>query len=171
MKLDGVLGFVGKPALLPGEDPKKYDALFDEIWATISPNDVFEKVWVADLTNQIWETVRYRRMMPKVLIAGQLANERTQRLFHPGRDLEPLVKGELLHPEDWDEGNAITSHGGKLQRVTQMLAKAETRRAATLKSIERHRDGLGATLRRLAQDFETAETRKSTAVGERKLAA
>jgi len=52
-----------------------------------------------------------------------------------------------------------------------MLAKAESRRAATLKAIERHRDGLGATLRRVAQDFETAETRKPTAMGEQKLAA
>jgi hypothetical protein len=172
MKFDGVVGVVGKPALLPGEDLKKYDALFDEIWATISPNDVFEEVWVVDLANQIWETARYRRMMTKLLIAGQLAQEQTQRLFSAGRDSGRSVdKGELLHPEDWDEGEAISSRGVKVQRVNQMLAKAESRRAATLKAIERHRDGLGATLCRVAQDFETAETRKPAAVDGQKLAA
>ena len=31
MKVDGVVGLLAKAALLPGEDPKKYDALFDEI--------------------------------------------------------------------------------------------------------------------------------------------
>lgn len=51
MKLDGVLGLIGKPSLVPSEDPQKYAALFDEIWATITPNDVFEQVWVVDLTN------------------------------------------------------------------------------------------------------------------------
>jgi|SRR5271170_292329 len=119
MKLNGVVAVVGKPALLPSEDPKKYDALFDDIWATISPNDVFEEVWVADLTNQIWETVRYRRMMTKVLIAGQLEKEETQRLYGVVGNRQLLVKGELMQPEDWDEAKAITSQGGKLQRVNQ----------------------------------------------------
>ena len=119
MKVDGVVGLLAKAALLPGEDPKKYDALFDEYWATISPNDVFEEVWVADLTNQIWETVRYRRMMTKVLIAGQLEKEETQRLYGVVGNRQLLVKGELMQPEDWDEAKAITSQGGKLQRVNQ----------------------------------------------------
>lgn len=90
-------------------------------------------------------------MVAKLLIAGQLAVERTHRLF----GVEASVKeGELLNPDDWDEGQAISSRGLEVQRVNQMLAKAEARRATTLKAIERHRDGLGATLRRVAQDFE-----------------
>ena len=74
---------------------------------------------------------------------------------------------------NWDvvTAEALSARSGELQRVNQMLAKAESRRAATLRAIERHREGLGATLRRVAQDFEAAEIRKPAAANEQKLAA
>jgi hypothetical protein len=74
---------------------------------------------------------------------------------------------------DWNvvQAEIAALRSSELQRITQLLAKAESRRNATLRAIERHRDGLGATLRRVAQDFETAETRKPAAVREQKLAA
>jgi hypothetical protein len=208
MKVDGVAELVvGKAALLPGEDPKQYDALFDKYWVTISPNDVFEEFWVVDLTSQTWDSLRYRRMRVALLRGGeQAALERVLGQLLRGRngsrtvtnksslDVSFISRSEALAVEytRGDEetvgevnqllqtaglnlevvtAEALSMRSGEFHRLNQMLANAETRRAATLRAIGRHREGLGAALRRVTQDFETAEIRKPTAVGEQKLAA
>lgn len=176
MSLECVSRLVGNPVLLPGEDPQKYEALFDEIWATIDPADIFERFWVEDLTAQIWEAARYRRMMSKVLVAGQVRVERAEydRCVVLGGRLPEGSEEEVVSQRvraNWDEGEAISQRAGKLQPVSQMLAKAESRRNATLRALERHREGLGSELRRLAEAFEAAESQEPAAAEEPKLAA
>jgi hypothetical protein len=166
MNIDYVSRRIGQPALLPGEDPEKYAALFDEIWATLNPTNIFERFWVEDLTAQIWEAARYRRMMTKVLMAGEIAVARAayERLCvclseedsaSLGNE-EDWVSKEVL--DNWDEGEAISRRADKLQRVGQMLAKAESRRNATLRAIERHREGLGPLLQEIVERVDPAET-------------
>ena len=58
-KANDNLDFLNDP-LLPGEDREKYQQLLTLIGETIKPRDVFEQFWVADVANQVWETVRYR---------------------------------------------------------------------------------------------------------------
>jgi hypothetical protein len=179
MSIDYVSRRVGKPVLLPGEDPEKYASLFDEIWMTINPTNIFERFWVEDLTAQIWEAARYRRMMTKVLIAGQVASERSRYTLHAvcrSEDSPPLGNGEdwvaQAVLDNWDEGEAISKRADKLQRVGQMLAKAESRRNATLRAIERHREGLGSLLQQVVERADPAETADAAnAVAAPKLAA
>jgi hypothetical protein len=58
------------------------------------------------------------------------------------------------------EAEAAAMRSLELQRITQLLAKAESRRNATLKAIERHRAGLGAELQEAMAKFETDELDK-----------
>jgi hypothetical protein len=198
--------FFGQPPLLPSEDREKYKLLFRDVRATIDPKDMFENVWVLELTHQIWETFRFRRMSVELLIGGkQMALERVLRhLIHgtdnerpapelPGRDEvirgdAPVCKSERLAKEymrggqrtidevneallkagfTWDmvEAEAAAMRSPELQRITQLLAKAESRRNATLKAIERHRTGLGEQLRLAAEAFEASELEKLRAAG------
>lgn len=193
--------FLGAPALLPSEDRKKYELLFKKAWATIEPKDIFEEHWVTDVTQQIWEASRWRRMSVELLISGkQMALERVVRHLIHGTDNErpateltgmdaairgdtPMCTSERLAKEymqgdrhaigevdellrkagiTWSviEAEAAAMRSLELQRVTQTLARAESRRNATLKAIERHRAGLGEQLRRDAEDFEENEVKK-----------
>jgi hypothetical protein len=67
----------------------------------------------------------------------------------------------------WDviEAEAAGMRSNELQRITNLLAKAESRRNATLKAIERHRAGLGAQLCQAAEEFAASELDKLRAVG------
>lgn len=186
------LGEIGELPLVPGEDPVKYRSLYTDIRSTIDPKDIFEQFWVGDLTNQIWETYRYRRLMAKFVIAGEQAGlERIlRRLIHgsdgpmPIAETNPknasfLSKSQALALEhaqgkkqateeirqilrnagrDWSEvtTEAFALRASETQRVAQLLAKAESRRNATLKAVERHRNGLGPLLQRVADQFDAA---------------
>lgn len=59
----------------------------------------------------------------------------------------------------WDavQAEAMALRGTEFQRINQLQAKAETRRAATLRAIERHRRGLGTQLEAIAQEFVQAK--------------
>jgi hypothetical protein len=67
----------------------------------------------------------------------------------------------------WDviEAEAAGMRSNELQRITNLLAKAESRRNATLKAIERHRAGLGDQLCRAAEEFAADELEKLRTVG------
>jgi hypothetical protein len=186
------LGEIGEFPLVPGEDPVKYRSLYNDIRSAINPKDIFEQIWVADLTNQIWETNRYRRLMAKFVASGeQVGLERIlRRLIHGSDGLTPisetilkdasfLNKSQALALEhaqgkkqaseeirqilrnagrDWSEvtTEAFAVRASEIQRVAQLLAKAESRRNATLKAVERHRTGLGPLLQQVADQFDAA---------------
>jgi hypothetical protein len=198
--------FLGQPPLLASEDRQKYELLFTDVRATIDPQDMFEKIWVLELTHQIWEIFRFRRMSVELLIGGkQMALERVLRHLIHGIDNKrpatefggidkairgdtPVCKSERLAKEymrgdrhainevnealleaglTWDviEAEAAAMRSIELQRITHLLAKAESRRNATLKAIERHRTGLGEQLRLAAEAFEASELEKLRAAG------
>jgi len=173
--------------LLQGEDPKKYVELHDRIALTLKSNDVFEEFWIDDLTDQVWESARYRSMAVALLQATM--QRALQRVLAPmvdtveGEELilqsmrqlqsEKFARGyfgrEAMAMEQVDEllkraglnfqavqAEAMAMRGAEFQRINQLLAKAEVRRAATLRAIDRHRTGLGAQLQSIAQDFEQA---------------
>lgn len=187
-KANDNLDFLNDP-LLPGEDREKYQQLLTLIGETIKPRDVFEQFWVADVANQVWETVRYR-----VVTLGLIAVTTTRALEAV---LGPLVPNGLGHLDlEWPSKAAKMAHEyvvgeteavekvhavlqtagldlkavnaeatalrvAEFSRINQLLAKAETRRVATLRAIERHRTGLGALLQKVAEQFEKAELRQA----------
>lgn len=49
------------PSLMRGEDPKVYAELYARVDEVVEPNDVWDQMMVADITNHFWEQQRYRR--------------------------------------------------------------------------------------------------------------
>ena len=88
--------------------------------------------------------------------AQELAAQYVQGNQGVVEEVDEMLRSAGHTSEDiWAEAWAARST--EIQRVMQMLAKAEARRNATLKAIERHRVGLGLQLRHAAAQFETAE--------------
>jgi hypothetical protein len=54
-------------SLLPGEDPKEYDAIRDIIIHDVAPQSGIEWLWTVDLIDLSWDIQRYRVLRHKVL--------------------------------------------------------------------------------------------------------
>ena len=55
------LALFAPPPLLAGENSADYDELLAGISATVKPSDTVEEIWVRDLVDLVWETLRLRR--------------------------------------------------------------------------------------------------------------
>ena len=63
--------FFGPPPILSTENPQDYLALGQAIWKARKPKDFIEVTWVNDITYQLWEVLRLRRMKPQLLDAAR----------------------------------------------------------------------------------------------------
>ena len=63
--------FFGPPPILSTENPQDYLALGQAIWKARAPKDFIEITWVNDITYQLWEVLRQRRMKPQLIDAGR----------------------------------------------------------------------------------------------------
>ena len=79
-------------SLLPGEDPREFEAIRDAIIHDIAPRSGIEWLWTFDLIDLSWDVQRYRSLRQKVLeMHRQSAIERLlQRLDLPGISLKSL---------------------------------------------------------------------------------
>jgi len=119
-QLPTALTMFGPPALLTGEDATAYNDLLARVSGTLKPSDIFEEIWVRDITDLIWETLRWRRhqaglikaavpnVLEKILIPllpkpvprdGSLRS----KLF---AEKEPLIVAPILAAE-WAAGSAL----------------------------------------------------------------
>src|SRR3954452_12204679 len=64
----------GAPILLEGEDPAQYKALADHFRGYIEPRDFLEFMWVHEIINYTWESVRYRRAKTSLLRSSSIAD-------------------------------------------------------------------------------------------------
>src|SRR6516225_5762374 len=60
----------GPPPLLPGESEANYRALYQRVRGAIEPADLIEELWVRDITDLFWETLRLRRLKAKLMTAA-----------------------------------------------------------------------------------------------------
>ena len=58
---------LGPAALLEGEDPSAYDELWRRMKTAVAPADTIEEMWVRDIVDLLWETLRYRRLKAKLM--------------------------------------------------------------------------------------------------------
>jgi len=63
--------FFGAPPILSSENPQDYLALGQAIWKARAPKDFIEITWVNDITYQLWEVLRLRRMKLQLIDAGR----------------------------------------------------------------------------------------------------
>jgi hypothetical protein len=60
----------GAPPLIGREDAAAYDALSARIAGAVAPADVLEEMWVRDVVDLAWETLRLRRLKALLLTAA-----------------------------------------------------------------------------------------------------
>jgi hypothetical protein len=163
----------GNPPLLAGEDQAQYEAMRDQISAAVGPFDFLEEIWVNDVVNLVWETLRLRRLRAALLHAA--APDYFYRVFSNNPDYcaklernwtsrEPdvvaqvdtdLAAGGLTR--DRVMAGALASSIGEVERIDRMVASAEARRNVALREIDRHRATLGAALRQAGDEVLDAE--------------
>lgn len=71
----------GPRPLIEGEDGAAYDELVARFSAAIKPKDFLEEMWMRDVVDLTWETLRMRRLKAALLTSGM--SEGLTRLLAP----------------------------------------------------------------------------------------
>lgn len=166
----------GQPPLLEGEDAEAYHELLDKIYDAIGPQDAIEELWVRDVVDLFWDSLRLRRLKVK-LIAGA-RREALKRLYYrltsrwlSDAVLTEWVNGEadakaqvteFLQEAGLDE-EAITAQTigddiKTLERIDRLILQRDACRNAALRELDRRRDARARRLREIAREFEQPET-------------
>jgi hypothetical protein len=169
------LTLLGPPPLIEGENAAAYVELLNRISAAVKPRDILEEIWVRDVVDLAWESLRWRRLKSNLLAAS--THEGLEQVLKP---LCGYMEADRL-AESWARNEAagrkevkqlLASAGlsmdavmaqtlalkiSDIERIDRMVMTAEARRDATLREIERHRAALGQALRRETEQVEEGE--------------
>jgi hypothetical protein len=174
------LGFA-PPSLNRDEDAASHATLLARMTDTVRPSDLLEEIWLRDVVEHVWETIRLRGRKAGLMNAnaGEGLRDillalgcgdyftRSKRWFAR----EPKVVAEVeaalaaagLGINDV-MAQTLRRHLAEYDGMDRMLRSAEARRDAALHEIERHRAHFAALLRRAVQAEEgAAETAANTA--------
>jgi hypothetical protein len=169
--------------LIAGEDPKAYESLRARVKRAISPKDMIEEIWLQDIVNLVWESLRLRRL--KTALFRARAHSGVENVLKPLSEMtsrtHALVKGLAQRkPEAVEKVNKSLSGAGltmdavtaetlfenleAFERIEAMIASLDARRNNILREIERHREALATARRRAAEtEVEDAEFREIAA--------
>ena len=177
--------------LVGAEDADAYAKLLADTMACVRPTGILEEMWLRDVVNNYWETERLRRYK-----AGRLAAVRADGMAVVLRSLGETASGADELARRWSarqvtalsevrerlemamidhdaaHGSAFALHIDEFERIEQMIAGLEARRAAALREIGFHRadfaDRLAAATQMVAiEDAQFTEvTSPSEATGE-----
>lgn len=128
------LPFFGPPPLLQGEDPARYNDLLAQVSGHLKPRDLFEEIWTREITDLIWEGLRWRRdlvsfletQLPKVLeqVLQPALEHEAETTPAPGKSFTARIAAAVQRmtgePEllrRWFQGDAKA-----LERVNGLLA-------------------------------------------------
>jgi hypothetical protein len=166
---------LGPPALITGEDPAAYEDLRARISAAVKPADFLEEIWVRDVVDLTWDTLRMRRL--KVVMLTSTVSDRLKDLLTPmvGRDEAARLSKEWSERDrsalkqvdkqlttmgltmDAPVSQILARNIDQFERVDRMIMNAEARRNAALREVDRHRSSLAQALRRASDDIVEAE--------------
>lgn len=173
---ESMRSLLGPPPLIDGEDPKAYKGLYDHVVQAITPDGPLEEIWVRDIVDLLWETLRLRRL--KMDLMASAAHEGLDKLLQPlidnWLDRKVLVQGWAARDrESVREVNALLKQAGfderairaqtlaakldTFERIDRLIMQTEARRNAALREIDRHRDALAQQLREVSKQIEDAE--------------
>src|SRR6516225_4006569 len=66
-KVQGLMLFGSTPLLLPGEDDAAYHELLSRVRTAISPVDIIDEMFIADVVSLEWEVLRWRRLKSSLM--------------------------------------------------------------------------------------------------------
>jgi hypothetical protein len=72
---------LGPRPLIDGEDGTNYDVIFERISADVAPVDFVEEIWVRNVVDLVWESIRLRHLKSQLLRAA--AHEGLARVLTP----------------------------------------------------------------------------------------
>ncbi len=179
--LDRVIAISPAP-LLPGEAAADYVGVAERIVAVAQPTDAIEEFLTRDVIDLTWEILRLRRLKVGLLRAsmGDGVRKVIQRITSDERmDIfatqnlaanwaggdksaqkevaSALQKAQLTMQDVIGETLAIKID--YFERIDRMLASSEARRNSALREIDRHREALGAAVRRAVDKVEDVQFR------------
>lgn len=157
---------LGPRPLIDGEDGTSYDVILERISADVAPADFVEEIWVRNVADLVWDSVRLRRLKSQLLHAA--AHAGLERVLTPliGWDrAAPLSKRwasgeeEALCEVDRLLGRAgltidavmaqtLAARIDDVERIDRLVIIAESRRDAVLREIRSRRLAFGQALRR-----------------------
>ena len=157
---------LGPRPLIDGEDETNYDVILERISADVAPEDFVEEMWVRNVVDLVWESVRLRRLKSHLLQAA--AHEGLARVLTPlidwasarqlsrkwaSGDEEALCEVERLLGRagltiDAVMAQTLAARIDDVERIDRMVIIAEARRDAVLREIRSRRAAFGQALRR-----------------------
>ncbi len=160
------LALLGPRPLIDGEDGTNYDVILERISADVAPADFVEEIWVRNVVDLVWDSVRLRRLKSQLLHAA--AHEGLERVLTPltawdkadklsrkwaSGDEEAMCEVERLLGQagltiDDVMAQTLAARIDDVERIDRMVIIAEARRDAVLREIRSRRTAFGQALRR-----------------------
>lgn len=154
----------GPAPVIDGEDPAQYDELLISVSTAVKPADIIEDMWVRDVTDLFWETLRMRRLKTRMMrgrvqqrVLGELREKikdgaAAEKLFYDWAVEKPRAIKRVNRLLSEGEMNALTTmtlshYLREFEPIDRLIASAETRRNAALRELDRHRAALAERLR------------------------
>lgn len=156
--------------ILPGESEEDYIRIANQIKQSVNPKDIFEEFWVRDITDLVWNSLRYRRIKGDIVHAA--THQGLKKVLTDRMDI--LFVDSLV--EKWLSGDANTSELvdkllssvnasmdlvriesfmlslPELEKIDRIVSSTDSRRNGILREIDRRRD---ASIARLARGSTT----------------
>jgi hypothetical protein len=158
----------GRLPLIRGESGCAYDELCARIAASVKPKDFIEEIWVRDIADLSWEVFRLRRVKAKLWtsqmaiairsalqgVCGEAEAKKLSRQWETGAidqidQLTPTIEAITA--------DAFLAKSEEFERLDRTIMKAEARRNAALREVERRRFSMAQALRRASDDVVDAE--------------
>src|SRR5260221_14588000 len=163
---------LGPRPLIDGEDETNYDVILERISADVAPADFVEEIWVRNVVDLVWDSVRLRRLKSQLLQAA--AHEGLERVLTPltawdkadklsrkwaSGDEEAMCEVERLlgqagRPIDDGMAQTLAARIDDVERIDRMVIIAEARRDAVLREIRSRRLAFGQALRRAGEAID-----------------
>ena len=163
---------LGPRPLIDGEDGTDYDVILERMSADVAPVDFVEEIWVRNVVDLVWESIRLRHLKSQLLRAA--AHEGLARVLTPLRDwagADRLSRKWALGEEeataeverllgragltiDAVMAHTLAAHIDDVERIDRMATIAEARRDAVLREIRSRRAAFGQALRRAGQAID-----------------
>ena len=157
---------LGPRPLIDGEDGTNYDVILERISVDVAPMDFVEEIWVRNVADLVWESIRLRHLKSQLLRAAAhegLARVLTPLLDWPSADRlsrqwalgdeEAAAEVERLLGRagltiDAVMAQTLAARIDDVERIDRMVIIAEARRDAVLREIRSRRLAFGQALRR-----------------------
>jgi hypothetical protein len=175
---EGALSVFGPPALFVGEDRRIFDAIAAQILVAVKRLDFVDNMLAHDVIVMEWEVLRWRRIKAG-LISSAIAKNLESALHSQNikiskglidawirKDTAAIDKvNQLVNEQGVDLDRAIADclvdRLDQIDKIDDLSTKAEARRTAHLREVERRRPALGYALSDAVKTIEAKPTSRA----------